>query len=171
MRYGGVTYIMVICGLGMISEESIIKIYRSLQYLLQGSNLVYGSSKAVYHSTGALVSFVVAVFTLIRYNHLLFVKSAMALPLLGIIAGSMFLPVLLMYAECIFADLFDSLWKSYRKKILNITRRNTRLHKAARSFTALTLKSGGQYYNVNRSTFMDWCNNDINQLVNLLVSF
>lgn len=57
------------------------------------------------------------------------------------------------------------------KMILNITRRKTRLNKAARSFTALTLKSDGQYYNVNSSIFMDWCDNGINHVVNLLVSF
>lgn len=71
--------------------------------------------------------------------------------------------------ECSLMDRLENNWKKFKSKLLHSTLPRSALHKTAKSFRPVTLLCGGVYYNVNNSTFAEWCDHGIGLLVNLLV--
>lgn len=154
---------------GNITQDQVINVYRSLQYTFTVSHNAFCNTRLASHSIGMIIVAVVSSFTLIRYNYLLFDNSAMGI---SIILNVAFVTVFLMYKyECFFLDDLETRWMAYKSAILNLTKPSSEIHKVAKSFRPITLKTGGPYFNVNRSTYLEWCNQILDNLVSLLVSF
>ncbi len=116
--------------------------------------------------------FVVASFSLIKNGDSLFLgESLMAFSLTLILAVSAFIAIFIFYIECWVIDDLESKWKNYKDNLLKSVGRKTGIYKVALSFRPVILKTTYPFCNVNRSTFLEFVNEGVDILVNLLVSF
>ncbi len=156
--------------LGTISVDEIILIYRSLQMLTGLCNIICKTITFAYHSAGAWMIFVFSSYTLIKKGPaLLSGGSIMSISLAAIIAIALFLCVFIFFIECSVIDELETRWKNYKSNILTSMSRKTRLYKSALSFRTVTVMTTYPFCNVNRSTFLDWMDAGINNIVSLLL--
>ncbi len=154
-----------------LSENTLVRIYRSLQLLIGLCNVVVATVRFASHIAAMIFIVVVACFVVIKRGGLMLQNcSTMSYSLGALLAMAIFLPTLICFLECYFVDRLDCAWKTYRKNILNVTSRNTAIHKTAQSFSGIIVKSIYPFCNVNRSTFPEWLSVVVDILVNLLVS-
>ncbi len=163
------TYLFRTHEAGNISQDLVIKVYRTLQCAFTVPHDAFCNTLLASHSIGMVIVAVVSSFTLIRYNYILVDSSAMGMTLILTVA---FVVDFILYKyECFFLDEIEIRWKGYKSAILNLAKPSSEVYKVARSFRPITLKTGGPYFNVNRSTYLEWCNQILDNLVSLLVSF
>lgn len=171
IRNGSAIPLVRTSGLGMLQEESSILLYQYQHLALNNINCVMKQVKCMSHFVGCLVMAVTASFSIIKYNHVLLDGSAMGLAFLGVLLTALCSPVCLVLVECALAQLLEEKWMEYKRRLVTLAPRNTSLNKTARSFRPVALKTGGEFFNVNRSTFMEWSDQAIDALVGLLVGF
>lgn len=147
-------YSVTTYGIGVVSEKTIVWLYRAHQTVLINPNTIYKSRGMVFHFVGLMICFVVSAFSAIRHRSLLIQSSSAPLQLLHAIG--IVQPFIFVSLECIMIAYLQNCSTSFRKKLCNLAGRKTAIYKAARSFPPLTMRTGGEYFNVNKSTFVDW---------------
>lgn len=98
-------------------------------------------------------------------------SSVMALSLTLMLGTAMILSVYVFYMECSLIDDLEGKCKNYKKHLVMSTGSKSGVYKAAISFRPVIVQTTYPFCNVNRSTFFEWCNASVNNLVSLLVSF
>lgn len=157
--------------LGHVREDVAIWLYRSLQVLTALSNKAMSTNRMVYHANGVMMCAVVSAFASIKFRkELLAQSSANTVGLLLILNIGFTLMIFVYFCECNLLQEVEWRWILFKSRLLSKSKRKSVLHKAARSFRAVTLNLGGNFFNVNKSTFLDWCMALQNHLVTLLVS-
>ncbi len=156
--------------LGNLSADELVLIYRSLQLLTGLFNMMCKTIRFAYHSAGALMIFVFSSFTLITKGSLLLSGgSFMSFSLVALLAIFLFLCLFIFFLECVVIDELENRWKNYRNNILTSKFRRTRVYKSAMSFRSVTLMTTYPFCNINRSTFLEWMNAGIDNIVTLLL--
>jgi len=154
--------------LGKLSETELIWMYRAFQ-LQQGLvDIMYSTSRAAYHSFAQQIVLVVAIFSMMRFQDLIFGGDSTGLLLAAISVLGASLSILMMTIESFGIDEVQNRSENFRNAILKGTKRNIAIHKAVRSLKCLTIHSAGSYYNVNKSSYIEWCDQAIDRLVSLL---
>lgn len=156
--------------LGKISEDELVWVYRSLQILSASINEVIAKKRMSYHALVALMVGVLSTYSIIRYYDFFLGEDVMGLSLGILMTFAFLLAPIIFYLECGFLDGMENLWMSYKDNLNSTTTRNSAIYKAARSFREVKFKSTHPFFNMNKSTFLDWTNQLIDLVVNLLVS-
>ncbi len=156
--------------LGNLSLDELLLIYRSLQLLTGVCNRFCQTVRLAYHSAGSLMTFVFSSYILIKKGPaLLSGGSIMSFALATILVVALSICVLLFYVECLIIDELENRWRTYKNNILTSKSRRTRVYKTAISFRTVTVMTTYPFCNVNRSTFLEWMNVCIDNLVSLLL--
>lgn len=153
------------------SEDVMIWIYRTLQCVVANTNVFLESGRCVAHAQGILASWVVSTFSLLKYYQILIDGGAVGLSLMTVLTGVCLIVPLLYYLECSILDRLEVSCQHWKQTVIKLTPRNSAIHKTAVSLRVITLKTGGSFFNVNQSTFMDWKDACLVNLVNLLVYY
>ncbi len=156
--------------LGRVSEDRLVWLYRCSQLLMGIGNLTFGKRRISYHAIVTVVIFVLSSFTLIRnYEYLTSDGSLMGYSILALVVLAIILVVLVFYAECYLLDGLEKTCLEFRCNMLGVMNGNRRAKRVTSSLMPLALKTTYPFYIVNRSTFLEWCDVCVNNLVNLLV--
>lgn len=155
----------------IVHQEVLIWVHRCLHCVNALVHELVGKPCVTFHSTGILIAVVASSFAIIRFYNGMFDGTAMGLSLFLVLLGVSVLLTTLYSFECHFLGQLEDISKTYKSKILKVSKRQSVLYKTAKSFQLLRLKSGGTFFNVNRSTFLEWCDQIISNLVNALVTF
>ncbi len=156
--------------LGNLSLDELILIYRSLQLLTRLCHLYCKTVRLAYHSAGASMVFALSSYILIKKGPaLLSSGSIMSFSLATILVVSLVICVFMFYVECFVIDELESRWRIYKNNILTSKSRRTRMYKTAISFRSVTVMTTYPFCNANRSTFLEWTNVGIDNLVSLLL--
>lgn len=157
-------------GLGRQSGDKLIMMHRSLQMLMGLTNLTMATVKLAYHTAVVIVLVVLCNFLLIRHGrYLVSDGTLMGYGIVGIMIVDVFVAILLWYSECYLVDEVDTVGIDFKNGLLAITPRKSRMYKTVRSMQSYTLKTTYPCFQVNISTFMEWCDVIANNHVNLLV--
>ncbi len=165
------TYNFQTDGIGNVSEDSLIWLYRSLQCTYTISDHIFCNTRIALHSTALVIVAVVTSFSLVRYHDILLDGSALGISFFFVLSFGLVLALTIYSLECFFTGDLEDTWTNFKRSILKRTNRNSSVHKTAKSFRPISLKTGGPYFNVNRSTFLEWCDQIFESLVELLVTF
>ncbi len=156
--------------LGNLSLDELILIYRSLQLLTGLCNLYCKTIRLAYHSAGASMIFSLSSYILIKKGPaLLSGGSIMSYSLATLLWVSLFITVFMFCEECFVIDELETRWRVYKNNILTSKSRRTRMYKTAISFRTVPVMTTYPFCNVNRSTFLEWMNVGIDNLVSLLL--
>lgn len=156
--------------LGILSLDTLVWLYKSTQLLMGVANLAFGKIRLSYHALVTVVLFVLSTFILMRYHDFLFMDgsltgySGVALLMLTVL-----LAILTFFAECFLLDRLEKVCLEFKCKLIEVTKGNHRVIKENRALIPFTLKATYPFCVVNKSTFLEWCNVCVNNLVTLLV--
>lgn len=158
-------------GLGKITVYELIIVYRSLQILASTGNAFMQKFRIVYHVTSLMLVSIISGFALVKFSSLLQGRtSGSELPMVAIFLCLGGLSVAIFKYECYSQELLENKWKQYRTGLLTKSNRKSVLFMTAKSFRSLSCKTTYPFCNANNSTFLEYCDICVNNLVNLLVS-
>jgi len=157
--------------MGIVDQDVLIWVYRCLQCVNISVNEIICDSRVAFHSTGILISVVASSFAIIRFHHLMLDGTLMGFSMFLVLFGVLLMLVILYGFECHFLGRVEEICKTFRGNILKSSKRNSLIYKTAKSFQLLRIRTGGLYFNVHGSTFMEFCDQIIVNLVNTLVLF
>lgn len=166
--FGGKMYFQT-ANFGSMSENSLILIYRTLFLITKRVNLGLATVNFAYHTFGMLSTSVLSCYALISYHNVILDGTLMGVSMFCIFLITFYLTVFIFFMECYLVDLMESNWKEFKSKLIFSTVRTKCVYKSALSFQQVALKTTYPFCNVNKSTFLDFCDALVNNLVNLLV--
>ncbi len=141
----------------VMHQDVFIWVYRCLHCVNALMNELVRETCVAFHSTGLLIAVVVSSFAVIRFYGGMLDGTAMGLSLFIVLLGLSVIIIILYSMECHFLGELEDICKKFKSGILNVSKSKSVLYKTAKSFQLLRLKPGGSYFNVNRSTFLEWC--------------
>lgn len=156
--------------LSVLSEDKFIHLYRAQQCAMTLPNSFVQTTEFAFHSVGMLICMVGSAFSLLRGHHEFLDGSAMGVALVGLFVTACGLMIITYFMECSLIHSLEAQGKRARNGVLSLTGRKSAIYKTAVSFRPVTIRSGGKFFNVNKSSFIEWCDQGLNLLVNLLVT-
>lgn len=158
--------------LGTLSEQEVISIYRQLQLLTNLLNCCVAKVRVAYHHVSVLLLAVIATYALVNCNGAMADDGSVSSFVMFVVLVSVVVLVFfLVYCECLFFDRLEGCWQTFQGNLLVCCRRKSFCYKTAISFRPVTLRTAYPYFNVNISTFSDWCDSYINKVVDFLLTF
>lgn len=154
-----------------LDPKTVVGVYRALQCFVAIPNRIVTHPQYVAHSIAMLMVWVTSAFVVIRYNDIMLDGSPMGLSMVVIFVAACVIGAGVYYAECFLLDLLEKKWTSYKSGILAQTSRKSGFYKTGLSFRPVTLHLGGMFYNINKSTYLEWIEAGIDNLTTLLCSF
>lgn len=157
--------------LGKVQEQHVIRLYRCFQLLTNLENCVVAKARMAYHYVALMMAMVIVSFGFIRtVKSLVNDGSLSAYLMLGFLCTFMFLVLFAIYYECYLLDGLDEKWKEFQLNLIRCNGRNTFGYKTALSFRAVTVKTAYPFFNINMSTFLEWCSVYTCRLVDFLLT-
>lgn len=156
--------------LGRMCEEELVTKYRSIQIFANVGNEWMATVRGASHLMGIVMVGVMAAVCLIRYAGVLVADGSLSaiMLLIGVVIVLVF-TVFFCYVECSRMDSLEVLWKTYKRRMMNGSKRNGSAFKAARSMSEINLKGAYPFCNVNNSTFLELMEVGVNRLVDILL--
>lgn len=156
---------------GMQSEMDLIWMYRVFQLIAGLFNIPVKTSRLAFHLFALQVTVVTACFSLIRFHDIMFKGDSIGYVLAFILLICIFWAVVLIVLESFALNEIQITSENFKNNIRYGTSRNLAVNKASRSFQEVTLYTAGPCFRLNKSSFLQWCDQAIDRLVTLLCSF
>lgn len=156
--------------LGSLSETELIWMYRAFQLQIGWMDILYSNSRGAFHSFAQQITQVVAMFSLMPFQDVIFGGGSIGFALATILVLAATLSMIMMIIKSFGLDKAQTRSENFRNALRTGTKSNLAIHKAVRSFKDITIHSAGSYYNVNKSSYAKWCDQGIDRLVNFLCS-
>lgn len=158
--------------IGNVSETKLILVYRTLQILIGIANFWLAKLRFAHHVVSLHLISVLSAFVLIKnFNLLTNQPSLVTFTLILLIFVCGLTTIFVFYMECYFMDGLHSKYLTFRRNILCCCRVSSACNKEVKSFREISLQTAYPFCRVNKSTFPEWCDTAINNLINLLLSF
>lgn len=154
-----------------ISKDDLIWMHRSFQILSGLVNTFAATPRVAYHMFVAQMVFVGASFTLLSFQNTILAGSPIGYVLFGLLLSAAILSVVIISVESFALDKVQNLSENLKNVLIKSTPRRSALRKTARSMRDITIHSAGPYFRVNKSSFMEWCNQGVDRLMNFLCTF
>ncbi|CAL8136356.1 unnamed protein product [Orchesella dallaii] len=155
--------------LGILHNETIITLYRSLQLLFRCCNCVCESFKLTFHVGSAGIVAAVLAFLFVRHAYTL-VTSVGGISLILLAALGFSVVFAVAYGECFLIHQTRLLSEEIKMKIIETSRLKSYESKAAKSFTPLLLQVRYPFQIVSKDTFLEYCDSVLDLTVQILVT-
>ncbi len=152
--------------LGTLSDDKIIRVFRSSQLLCNRWNILFGKFRVTIHFSVLHIAFITCCFLQIRYHKLFLANDSFAI--MAIIMFATICVILIAKYECSFVGTMVDDSREFKTACLKYANRKSCMYKTAKSFPTLITTTTYPMFTLNNESYLEFWNVSIDHIVNLL---
>lgn len=152
--------------LGTLSDDKIIRVFRSSQLLCNRWHSLFGKFRVTIHFSVLHIGFITCCYLQIRY-HKLFLNNN-SLEIMAVIVFATIIFVLITKYECSFVGTMVDGSREFKVSCLKYANIKSCMYKTAKSFPTLITTTTYPMFTLNNESYLEFLNVSIDHIVNLL---
>lgn len=152
--------------LGTLSDDKIIRVFRSSQLLCNRWHALFAKFRVTIHFSVLHIAFITCCFVQIRYHNLFLANNSFLLMVM-IMFVTIGLILIVKY-ECSFIGTMVDGSREFKTACLKYANRRSRMYKSAKSFPTLITTTTYPMFTLNNESYLEFWNVSIDHIVNLI---